>query len=70
MNSAVLVFLMIFTVSGNMEDLVKRVEKLEEAVENLEESMVTDYGLVRRCRLQTIENGKSVCRFKGMYIQT
>ena len=68
MVSIVIFFIVFVTVSGSIEDLEQRVEKLEEDFGKLEEAIVFDYGLVKRCRLQTVENGKSVCRFKGKAI--
>ena len=34
-------------------------------VMEIEDKLVQDYGLVKRCQLQQVENGISVCRFKG-----
>ena len=46
--------------------LEERVEVLEEIVMEIEDKLVQDYGLVKRCQLQQVENGISVCRFKGI----
>ena len=56
-------------VAADLEDLEARVEDLEEVVHSLEESLVKDYGLVKRCRLPQVENGLVVCRFKGVLIE-
>ena len=49
----------------NANTLEERVEVLEEIVMEIEDKLVQDYGLVKRCQLQQVENGISVCRFKG-----
>jgi len=46
--------------------LEQRLTKLEKEVAQLEDSLVTDYGLIRRCRLPQIEHGKASCNFKDL----
>ena len=50
------------------KSLEERVEVLEELVMDLEYKIVREYGLVKRCQLQQVDNGISVCRFEGIYM--
>ena len=51
------------------KSLEERVEVLEELVMDLEYKIVREYGLVKRCQLQQVDNGISVCRFEGIWVE-
>lgn len=48
--------------SATLED---RVSKLELTVAELEDSLVEDYGLIKRCRMPTFEHGVASCNHLG-----
>ena len=43
----------------------ERVSQLELTVAELEDSLVKDYGLIRRCRVPTFEHGVASCNHLG-----
>ena len=45
--------------------LEERVSQLEITVAELEESLVEDYGLIKRCRMPTFEHGVASCNHLG-----
>ena len=45
--------------------LEERVSQLEVTVAELEESLVEDYGLIKRCRMPTFEHGVASCNHLG-----
>ena len=51
-----------FVASATLEE---RVSQLEITVAELEESLVEDYGLIKRCRLPTFEHGVASCNHLG-----
>ena len=48
-----------------VETLEARVSRLEATVAQLEESLVRDYGLVKRCREPRLEHGVAACNYQG-----
>ena len=48
-----------------VESLEARVSRLEATVAQLEESLVRDYGLVKRCREPRLEHGVAACNYQG-----
>ena len=48
-----------------VETLEARVSRLEATVAQLEESLVRDYGLVKRCREPGLEHGVAACNYQG-----
>ena len=48
-----------------VETLEGRVSRLEATVAQLEESLVRDYGLVKRCREPRLEHGVAACNYQG-----
>ena len=51
-----------FVASSTLED---RVSQLELTVAELEDSLVEDYGLIKRCRTPTFEHGVASCNHLG-----
>ena len=48
-----------------VESLEARVSRLEATVAQLEESLVRDYGLVKRCREPRLQHGVAACNYQG-----
>ena len=51
-----------FVTSASLEE---RVSQLELTVAELEDSLVKDYGLIRRCRVPIFEHGVASCNHLG-----
>ena len=51
-----------FVASSTLEE---RVSQLELTVAELEDSLVEDYGLIKRCRTPTFEHGVASCNHLG-----